>query len=179
MGDLCYDSYRTVVKFSQLELTLAKKTILVKFILMILNVIPKKKFDVTYAEQKKGLFSYGLYGVVEIYYTDDVLHRLAPAVDQDCPPMPIFHKIVVPGTDFQADIWQYLLSVKQGETRSYSDVATAIGRPKAYRAVGQAVGANPVGILIPCHRILAKNQAIGGFAWGVDLKRKWLSIENI
>ncbi|MBX3486606.1 MAG: MGMT family protein [Candidatus Paracaedibacteraceae bacterium] len=145
---------------------------------MILDVISKKTFETLYNARKKGIFSFGLYGVVEIVYTNDILHQLTPVPDQEAPPLPVFHKIVVPGTEFQAAVWRHLLSIQQGETQSYSDVARAIGRPKAFRAVGQAVGANPIGILIPCHRVLAQNKKIGGFAWGTELKRKWLSIEK-
>ncbi len=176
---LCYDSYRTAGEFTQLELTLAKKTILVKLILMILDVISKKNFTRLYSSIKTDVYELAPYGAVEVVYTDKHLHSLRPSDQIATKPFPQFDRFVVVGTPFQADVWRYLLTIPSGQTQSYTDVAIAIGRPKACRAVGQAVGANPIGILIPCHRILAKDQSIGGFAWGTDMKIKWLSIEKI
>lgn len=146
---------------------------------MFLSVISKKSFDQTYKSRKIGVFSLESYGVVEAEYTGSILHRLTPSSSQTDVMFPDFDSIIVPGTVFQAQVWAHLLTIEQGKTCSYSDVATAIGNPKASRAVGQAVGANPVGILIPCHRVLAKDGKIGGFSWGQDLKKKWLSIEQI
>ena len=66
-----------------------------------------------------------------------------------------------------------------GQTKSYAEVANAIGRPKATRAVGQACGANPIPVLIPCHRVLAANHKLGGFSAGLSWKEKLLDIEGI
>ncbi|MBI4657425.1 MAG: methylated-DNA--[protein]-cysteine S-methyltransferase [Verrucomicrobia bacterium] len=83
------------------------------------------------------------------------------------------------GTRFQRTVWQALRRIPPKMTRSYSEVAKAIGRPKAARAVGQACGANPIPLIIPCHRVLAAHGALGGFSCGLELKRKLLRREGI
>ena len=77
------------------------------------------------------------------------------------------------GTPFQRAVWEQLLTVPYGEAQSYGDIARAIGNPRACQAVGQAVGRNPIGIIIPCHRILGADGRLTGYAWGLD-KKKWL-----
>lgn len=77
------------------------------------------------------------------------------------------------GTDFQRKVWQALCAIPYGETRSYQQLATAIGQPNAIRAVGTANGANPVSIAVPCHRVIQTGGALGGYAGGLDRKR-WL-----
>lgn len=69
--------------------------------------------------------------------------------------------------------------IKPGQTQSYGEIAAAIGKPKAVRAVGGACGANPIPLLVPCHRVLAANQKIGGFSGGLEWKRKLLARENV
>lgn len=86
--------------------------------------------------------------------------------------------LLLGGTVFQQAVWQALLKIPRGQTASYQDIALAIGKPKAVRAVGQAVGANPLAIIIPCHRVVRKNGAIGGFAYGADFKQALLAIEQ-
>ena len=82
------------------------------------------------------------------------------------------------GTNFQIKVWEALLSVPPGAAVSYSDLASAIGRDaKASRAVGRAVGANPIAYLIPCHRVLRADAEIGGYRWGTDRKRAMLGWE--
>ncbi len=89
-----------------------------------------------------------------------------------------FHLPLAPeGTSFQQAVWKALLSIPYGETRTYGDVARAIGRPGAARAVGQACHRNPIGIVIPCHRVVGARGALGGYAGGVRLKRKLLALE--
>jgi methylated-DNA-[protein]-cysteine S-methyltransferase len=83
------------------------------------------------------------------------------------------------GTPFQMQVWQQLLAIGYGETRSYADVATAIGRPAAVRAVGLANGANPVPIVVPCHRVIGKNGTLTGYGGGLPLKQQLLRIEGI
>lgn len=82
------------------------------------------------------------------------------------------------GTDFQKSVWNELRNIPYGETASYSDIAKRIGRHNAYRAVGNACNANPLPLIIPCHRVVASN-GIGGFGGGLTLKRKLMSIEGI
>jgi O-6-methylguanine DNA methyltransferase len=82
------------------------------------------------------------------------------------------------GTSFQKQVWRALLAIALGQTRSYAQVAVAVRRPKAFRAVGGACGANPIPLLIPCHRVLAANQMIGGFSGGLKWKRLLLGREQ-
>jgi len=82
------------------------------------------------------------------------------------------------GTDFQKAVWTALLGVKYGQTRTYSDLAEMIGKPEAVRAVGSANGANAISIIIPCHRIIGKDGSLGGYAGGVNTKRKLLELEG-
>jgi len=81
-------------------------------------------------------------------------------------------------TEFQRNVWAALRQIEPGQTRSYGEVALAIARPKATRAVGAACGANPIPLLIPCHRVLAANQKLGGFSAGLEWKRLLLSREQ-
>ena len=83
------------------------------------------------------------------------------------------------GTPFQHSVWNALRSIPYGETRSYEDIARAIGNPKAVRAIGQANTRNPLLLLVPCHRVINKNGTIGGFGCGVEVKRKLLQLEGI
>ena len=82
------------------------------------------------------------------------------------------------GTPFQHSVWNALRNIPYGETRSYEDIARAIGNPKAVRAIGQANTRNPLLLLVPCHRVINKNGTIGGFGCGVELKRKLLELEG-
>lgn len=83
------------------------------------------------------------------------------------------------GTAFQSAVWKKLSGLLPGQMVTYGMLAREIVRPKAYRAVGQAVGANPLPIIIPCHRVIASDGSLGGFAWGIKVKEKLLSIEGI
>jgi methylated-DNA-[protein]-cysteine S-methyltransferase len=83
------------------------------------------------------------------------------------------------GTDFQQDVWQALDDIPYGETISYKELAQWVGRPTAFRAVGQANGANPLPIVLPCHRVLASGGKIGGYGGGLALKRSLLEIEGV
>ena len=83
------------------------------------------------------------------------------------------------GTEFQKQIWKLLLEIPYGKTLSYGDLAVQSGRsPKSAQAVGQAVGRNPIAILIPCHRVLDRNGSLTGYAWGTDIKKALLDLES-
>jgi len=82
-------------------------------------------------------------------------------------------------TEFQKQVWRVMLKIPRGKTLSYGEVASATGRPKASRAVGGACGANPVPVLVPCHRVLAANQKLGGFGGGLEWKRRLLGREGL
>jgi len=82
------------------------------------------------------------------------------------------------GTEFQQDVWRALQRIPYGATRSYSDIAREIGRPAAVRAVGAANGANPIPIVIPCHRVVGSNGSLTGFGGGIETKRWLLALES-
>lgn len=82
------------------------------------------------------------------------------------------------GTDFQQQVWAALLTIPFGETRSYADIARAIGRPTACRAVGAANGKNPISIVAPCHRVIGANGTLTGFAGGMKAKEYLLTLEG-
>jgi methylated-DNA-[protein]-cysteine S-methyltransferase len=86
--------------------------------------------------------------------------------------------VVFAGTEFQLSVWRQLLRIPCGETRSYADVARAIGRPKAVRAVGLANGQNPIGIVVPCHRVIGANGTLTGYGGGLERKRWLLAHEH-
>ena len=85
--------------------------------------------------------------------------------------------IDVKGTAFQEAVWRELRKIPAGETRSYSDIAAAVGKPKAVRAAGSANGANNVAVLIPCHRVVRSDGSLGGYAYGLPIKRELLKRE--
>ena len=82
------------------------------------------------------------------------------------------------GTDFQREVWSQLLSIPPGSTRSYLDVAQAIKRPKATRAVAQACGANPVAVVVPCHRVVMSDGSLGGYSGLPGVKQALLTVEG-
>jgi AraC family transcriptional regulator, regulatory protein of adaptative response / methylated-DNA-[protein]-cysteine methyltransferase len=90
-----------------------------------------------------------------------------------------FPPLDLSGTEFQKNVWIALQKISLGKTKSYGEIAQSIGKPKAVRAVGGACGANPVPVLIPCHRVLAANKKLGGFTSGLDWKRSLLAREGI
>lgn len=82
------------------------------------------------------------------------------------------------GTDFQKQVWNALLEIPYGETRSYQEIAIRIGKPKALRAVGGACNRNPIGIIVPCHRVIGKNGSLTGYAGGLSYKELLLKHEK-
>jgi O-6-methylguanine DNA methyltransferase len=89
----------------------------------------------------------------------------------DCP-------LDMEGTAFQKRVWSALKKIPYGKTRSYADVARIIGHPKAFRAVGNANGSNPVPIIVPCHRVIESNGGLGGYGSGIGLKERLLEFER-
>src|SRR5579864_2276415 len=82
------------------------------------------------------------------------------------------------GTDFQLACWRALLAIPYGETRTYADIARAVGRPQGFRAVGMANNRNPVAIVVPCHRVIASDGTLCGYGGGLEIKRKLLALEG-
>jgi O-6-methylguanine DNA methyltransferase len=83
------------------------------------------------------------------------------------------------GTEFQQAVWRELRKISFGKTKSYGEIARRIGKARVVRAVGGACGANPIPVLVPCHRVLAANKKLGGFGGGLDWKRRLLAREGI
>ncbi len=87
-------------------------------------------------------------------------------------------KLFAVGTNFQIKVWESLMRILRGGVVSYQDIARAIGQPKAARAIGGAVGSNPIAMLIPCHRVILKSGALHNYRWGVERKRAILAFEQ-
>ena len=87
--------------------------------------------------------------------------------------------VLVNGTEFQTQVWKALLKIPSGHAVSYGTVAQSIGKPKAVRAVGSAVGANPVSLIIPCHRVVQQSGKIENYGWGDTMKQGLLTIEAL
>lgn len=104
---------------------------------------------------------------------DGVLRYLDQSVP--LPPIPLD---MGSGTEFQQAVWKALCHIPFGQTRTYSDIAAAIGRPKATRAVGGACGRNPIAIIVPCHRVVGSGGSLGGYSGGLHIKEKLLEIES-
>ncbi|MCL6563736.1 MAG: methylated-DNA--[protein]-cysteine S-methyltransferase [Firmicutes bacterium] len=81
------------------------------------------------------------------------------------------------GTPFQKAVWEAVLKIPYGEVRTYAEIAHALGRERGFRAIGAAVGSNPISLLIPCHRVVASGGGLGGYGGGVDLKARLLAHE--
>jgi O-6-methylguanine DNA methyltransferase len=90
-----------------------------------------------------------------------------------------FPPLDLSGTEFQKNVWRQMLEIGSGKTKSYGEIAEAIGNPGAVRAVGGACGANPIPVFVPCHRVLAANKKIGGFSSGLHWKRMLLEREGV
>jgi len=88
-------------------------------------------------------------------------------------------KLDLDGTEFQRTAWEAMRRIPFGSTISYGDQAKAIGKPKAFRAVGSANGRNPVPIIVPCHRVLASDGSLGGYSLGLSMKRRLLALEGV
>lgn len=82
------------------------------------------------------------------------------------------------GTEFQKTVWSQLLKIPYGKTISYKELAEKTGNPQAYRAVANANGKNPLCIIVPCHRVIASDQSLGGYSGGVDIKKALLTLES-
>lgn len=87
-------------------------------------------------------------------------------------------ELYLEGTEFQQKVWDALLEIPANTTTTYADIAEKIGKPKAVRAVGTAVGANPVAYLVPCHRVIRTDGTLGGYRWGLEVKKKMLAFEK-
>ena len=110
--------------------------------------------------------------------TAPVASRVFAALEVRDPDSVVPLGVLVRGTNFQVKVWRALLQIPVGTVASYEDIATAIGAPSAVRAVGTAIGRNPVAFLIPCHRVIRTTGALGGYRWGLPRKRAMLAWES-
>lgn len=94
-------------------------------------------------------------------------------------PIVFKYKLDLRGTEFQKAVWSEIYKIPFGKLISYGGLAKAVGRPKAVRAVGSATGANPIGLIIPCHRVISSNGGLGGFGGGLPLKKILLENEGV
>jgi len=105
-----------------------------------------------------------------IKWLDDYFDGLNPKIDFELRPQ---------GSEFRKKVWEILSGIPYGETMSYGEIASMISPTMSAQAVGGAVGANPIAIVIPCHRVLGKNSSLTGYAAGIDRKIELLKLENI
>lgn len=117
------------------------------------------------------------YSLSDLVKKTDQQHSAAISqiTDPDSAAEITFH---IKGSDFQLEVWNELVNTECGKTCSYKDIAEKIGKPKAVRAVATAIGQNPVTFLIPCHRIIRSDGTLGGYYWGLDIKKKILKHES-
>lgn len=120
------------------------------------------------------------FGEAEIRRDDMAVRPTAEAVSHYIEGRPTGDEVPldVRATPFQLRVWQELLAIPEGATRTYGEIAARIGKPSAARAVGHAVGSNPVAILIPCHRALGSDGRLRGYRWGLEIKKKLLALER-
>lgn len=105
----------------------------------------------------------------------DLINAIIDAVGKDRP-TPL--ALAPSGTPFQQQVWLALQQIPYGKTCDYQYIADTIGRPKSVRAVANAIGKNPIGWFIPCHRVIQRNGKLGGFGWGIELKKQLLKAEQ-
>ncbi|MGE0009982.1 MAG: methylated-DNA--[protein]-cysteine S-methyltransferase [Candidatus Babeliales bacterium] len=120
-------------------------------------------------------------GLLEVQATKDGVFQAA-FVDQTTLHIEAMLKcdtVLLVGTPFQQHVWQEALAISAGTTLSYHDLAHKIGKPSAFRAVANALGANNISYIVPCHRIKRKNGDLGGYAWGLDRKQALLAYEAV
>lgn len=137
-------------------------------------------------------------GITHIEFADKHIEEMKPHMKRKSGTDPVFHglpmqlkeyfsgkrqtfevPIDLTGTEFQIKVWQALLDVPFGKTISYSGLAKKVKNPKGARAIGNAVGDNPIPIIIPCHRVIKADGTIGGYSGGIETKKILMKIENI
>ncbi len=122
-------------------------------------------------EEKKG-FTFEDSAKVMLPYVNEIIEYFARKRREFSFPLDLR------GTEFQLACWRALLAIPYGETRSYADIARAVGKPNAFRAVGMANNRNPIAIVVPCHRVIASDGGLCGYGGGLEVKRKLLELEG-
>lgn len=110
--------------------------------------------------------------------TDKIIKELKEYLNGNRKEFTIYDSMLLAGTNFQKKVWQELLNIPYGQTKTYKEIAKAINNEKATRAVATAIGKNPLMIIIPCHRVIGSDGKLRGYAYGVETKKKLLSLEK-
>lgn len=110
--------------------------------------------------------------------TDKLIKELKEYLKGTREDFTIYDSTLLAGTDFQKSVWQELLNIPYGQTKTYKEIAKAINNEKAIRAVATAIGKNPLMIIIPCHRVIGSDRKLRGYAYGLETKKKLLSLEK-
>lgn len=110
--------------------------------------------------------------------TDKIIGQINEYLDGKRKEFSIYDLCKAEGTNFQQKVWQELLNIPYGQTKTYKDIAKNIGNEKAVRAVATAIGKNPLMIITPCHRVIGSDGKMHGYAYGINLKKKLLDLEN-
>lgn len=132
--------------------------------------------EAKHSESSEDLVVYqALYGDFKVWVRPRAM--FLENVENDGESRPRFELVDTFGTDFQKKVWSEISKIPFGETKNYTEIAEAIEKPRAIRAVANACGKNPFPVLVPCHRVVGKND-IGGYAFGVEVKRKLLEKEK-
>ncbi|MCA5006077.1 methylated-DNA--[protein]-cysteine S-methyltransferase [Sphingobacterium bovistauri] len=113
-----------------------------------------------------------------IRHQEEEIHNKIDKIFSDISSIPSPLSLHLKGTPFQLKVWEALLKIPKGQLRTYSDIALHIGNPKASRAVGTAIGSNPIAFLIPCHRVIQTSGLFGGYMWGATRKTAIIGWEN-
>jgi AraC family transcriptional regulator of adaptative response/methylated-DNA-[protein]-cysteine methyltransferase len=114
---------------------------------------------------------------VEIKNNTQIVNKVLQVIETGVYDPSIILDLWGSGTYFQGKIWETIQTIEPGNTISYKDIAIQIGKPKSFRAVGTACGANPAAVLVPCHRVVRSDGGDGGYRWGLEIKRKLLQRE--
>ena len=110
--------------------------------------------------------------------TDKIIGQINEYLDGKRKEFSIYYLCKAEGTNFQQKVWQELLNIPYGQTKTYKDIAKNIGNEKAVRAVATAIGKNPLMIITPCHRVIGSDGKMHGYAYGINLKKKLLDLED-
>lgn len=110
--------------------------------------------------------------------TDKIIGQINEYLDGKRKEFSIYDLCKAEGTNFQQKVWQELLNIPYGQTKTYKDIAKNIGNEKAVRAVATAIGKNPLMVIIPCHRVIGSDGKMHGYAYGINLKKKLLDLED-
>lgn len=160
-------------------LQIAYSTFKTKFGLCLVASTSQGICNILFADSKKELLAdlSSRWANVEFIENKIPAHTAVEKYFKDFKQMPKL-KLHMHGTDFQIKVWEALLTIQSGKVSTYGDIAEKMGNRKMSRAVGAAIGDNPIGYIVPCHRVLKSTGEISGYRWGVERKRAMLSFEG-